>query len=128
LRAAFWRVFVPLFRQNAFFIAMITPAQIRADFDKLRDPAHEHGQISVMSYGGHSCRVIRSTSNKTLEVHDYGEKVGVMFTIRFLADDIPHLPAEKDIISLDGTEFQVAEVHFSAFGQIVRVYCLDEDA
>jgi hypothetical protein len=107
---------------------MITPAQIRADFNKLRDPAHEHGQISILRFNGHECRAIRSTSNKTLEVHDYGEKVGFMFTVRFLVDDLPSLPAEKDIISLDGTEFQVAEVHLSAFGQIVRVYCLDEDA
>jgi hypothetical protein len=107
---------------------MIGPQQVRADFNKLRDPNHPHGEIQVMEFDGHKVRVIRSTSNKTLEIHDYGEKVGIMFTVRFLADDLPTLPAEKDIIKLDGVEFQVAEVHLSAFKQIVRVYCLDEDA
>jgi hypothetical protein len=107
---------------------MLTPAQIKADFDKLRDPRHPHGQIQIMEFGGSRVRVIRSTTNKTLEIHDYGEKVGSMFTIRFLVSDVSVLPEEKDIVNLDGVEYQVAEVHVSALGQIVRVYCLDEDA
>ena len=108
---------------------MINEEQIKADFNKLRDPKHEHGTIKNMVFDGQpSVRVIKSTSNRTLEISEYGEKVGNMFTIRFLTDDLTTLPAEKDIIALDGTEYQVAEVHFSGLGQIVRVYCLDEDA
>lgn len=112
----------------SLFYTMISTAQIKADFNKLRDPAHEHGQIVTLKFQNQECRAIRSTSSQTVRITDYGEIAGEMFTVRFLVDDLAPLPKEKDIVLLDGVDYQVAEVRTSGLGQIYRVYIMDEDA
>ena len=107
---------------------MINAEQIKADFNKLRDPAHEHGQIVVLRFQNQECRAIRSTSSQTVRVNDYGEVAGEMFTVRFLVDDLANLPKEKDIVLLGGVDYQVAEVRTSGMGQIYRMYIMDEDS
>lgn len=107
---------------------MLNAAQVRRDFNKLRDVAHEHGEVVVLGFAGRTCRALKSTQAKSVRIHEYGEEVGDLFTVRFLVTDFPTLPAEKDVVTVDGVEYQVGEVRFSAFGQIVRAFLMDGDA
>ena len=106
---------------------MISPAQIRTDFNKLRDPNHEHGVIVTMGFGGSSCRAIKSTRVESVRLNDYGEQIGDLFSLRFLVTDFSVIPKEKDVITVDGVEYQVSEIRTSGLGQIIRAYILDED-
>lgn len=106
---------------------MLTPAQVKSDFNKFRDETHEHGAIAVVKFGGVSIRCLKSSKTKTVTIHEYGEDEQELFTLRFLIDDFPTPPVEKDVLDVDGTEYQVGEVRYSGFGQILRAYMIDVD-
>jgi hypothetical protein len=107
---------------------MIDATQIKADFNKLRDPNHEHGVIVTMGFGGQTCRAIKSTRVESVRLNDFGEEVGDLFTLRFLVTDFNTPPKEKDVVTVNGVEYQVGEVRTSGFGQIMRAYIIDEDS
>ena len=107
---------------------MLNAAQVRKDFEKLRSPNHEHGEVVSLQFGGRTVRAIRSTISAAVSIREYGEVVGQMFSLRFLVTDFVTPPKDKDIVVVDGVQYQVAEVRYSGFGQIVKIDILDEDA
>lgn len=106
---------------------MLNATQIKADFEKLRSADHEHGQIVTLGHDGETCRALKSQQTKTVRIHDYGEDEGDMFSLRFLIDDFTIVPREKDVVTVDGVEYEVGEVRYSGLGQIIRIFCMDSD-
>ncbi len=98
-------------------------------FEKLRDPNYPHGELVTMVFNGVTAakKGLKSTSVKTVQVTEMGEVVGDTFTVRLLVSDFATPPAEKDMITLDGTEYQIAETRYSGYGAILRLFILDGD-
>ena len=107
---------------------MIGPAQIRADFDKLRSTDHEHGEIVALGFGGKIIRALKSAKTRSVTLHEYGEEEGDLFSVRFLVTDFDVIPHDKDVVTIDGEEYQVGEVRLSGFNQIARAFIMDVDS
>ena len=108
-----------------FFYIMLTIDQARKDFDKLLTVPC--GTVVTVGFGGRTAQALKSTSRDSVTINEYGETIGTFFTIRMRSDAFNTMPKEKDTLTIDGTEFQVAENSLSGFGGIYRAHILDKD-
>ena len=104
---------------------MLAIDQARLDLDKLITVPC--GTVVTVGFGGRTAQALKSTSRDSVTINEYGETIGTFFTIRMRSDAFTTMPKEKDTLSINGTEFQVAENSLSGFGGIYRAHILDKD-
>lgn len=105
---------------------MLTKAQVKADFLKLVNTPH--GNVVTVGFGGNTASGLKSTERKGISIGEFGEVVTDAFTVRIAYDAFGTMPAEKDLVTIDGTSYQVGEVSYSGFGGIAKLFLMDKDA
>ncbi len=105
---------------------MLTRAQAKLDFLKLI--AIPHGNIVTLGFNGSTVQALKGTERTSVDISSVGEIVGDTFTLRCVYDAFVTMPAEKDIVTVDGVEHQVGAVSFAGFGAVCRIIIFDEDA
>lgn len=105
---------------------MIGPEQVLTDFKRML--ALPVGPTVTVGFNGETCTALKSTFRKSTSISPMGETYGDVFTLRIAADALTTLPTEKDVITVDGVEWQVAETSYSGFESIYKMLIFDEDA
>lgn len=105
---------------------MLDKTQAKKDFLKLI--SIPMGNVVTLGFGGSTVQALKGTERTSVDISSVGEVIGDTFTVRCVFDAFTTMPAEKDIVTVDGVEHQVGGVSFAGFGAVCRIVIFDEDA
>ena len=105
---------------------MLTKTQALRDFKRML--ALPVGPTVTVGFNSETCTALKSTERKTVAVSVSGESFGDVFTLRIASDALTTLPTEKDVITVDGVEYQVAQTSYSGFEAVYKMTIFDEDS